>query len=167
MEQKIKEDHLIRVLGRMEDVHSKAGPPDSGEKMELMTKGSYVFRGGSWFITYRETEATGYEGSTTTVKISQDGSQVSMLRYGRANARLVIEKGVRHLCHYDNGYGAMTLGVAADEIHSELGPQGGTARFSYTLDMEPMGFLSHNSVTLQVSPLPRGAEAAQAKSKLK
>lgn len=166
MEQKIKEDHLIRVLGRVEDVHSKGHAADS-DKMELMTKGSYVSRGGSWFITYQETEATGYEGSTTTVKIAQDGSQVSMLRYGKANARLIIEKGVRHLCHYDNGYGAMTLGVAADEVQIDLGPQGGTARFSYTLDMEPRGLLSRNSVTLEVSPLSRGAETVQTKSKLK
>lgn len=158
MEKKISEDFLIRVDGRMEAARPAQGEPGS-DRVQLMTRGSFVLRGGSYFITYRETEATGYQGSTTTVKIAQDGSRVSMIRYGKASTHLVIEKGVRHVCHYDTGYGAITLGVAADEISHQLGPAGGTAHFSYTLDMDPVGFLSRNLVTIQVSPAQQAGPA--------
>lgn len=158
MEKKINEDFLIRVDGRMEDARSKGGQPEN-DSVQLMTKGSLTFRGGNCYIAYQETEATGFAGCTTTIKIALDGSQVNMIRYGKAPAHLVIEKGVRHVCHYDTGVGAMTLGVAADEIECALTEHGGTARFSYVLDMEPMGALSHNYVTLHVSPVQPAASS--------
>ena len=48
-----------------------------------MTRGSLVLKGGSDYVTYRETETTGYEGCTTTLKIAVDGSRVVMLRFGK------------------------------------------------------------------------------------
>ena len=51
----MNEDFLIRIDGRME----QAGETDS---VELMTRGSFVHRGGSFFITYKESETTGYAG---------------------------------------------------------------------------------------------------------
>lgn len=139
----MNEDYLIQIDGRME----QQGGEDS---VQLMTRGSFVQRGGSFFISYRETETTGYEGCTTTVKVAQDASKVSMLRFGPAASQLIIEKGTRHLCHYDTGYGAMTLGVAADEICSRLTEEGGEVEFSYTLDADQSTILSRNLVKIRV-----------------
>ena len=53
-------------------------------------------KGGSYYVTYKETETTGYEGCTTTLKIAADGSRVAMLRFGKgggAGTQLLIEKG--------------------------------------------------------------------------
>ena len=125
----MNEDFLIRIDGRMEQ-------GDESDSVQLMTRGSFVRRGGSFFISYKESETTGYEGCTTTVKVAKDESKVSMTRFGPAAGQLVVEKGIRHLCHYDTGYGAMTLGVAADEIHSRLTDEGGEVEFSYTLDAD-------------------------------
>ena len=69
---------------------------------------------------------------------------------GPAAGQLVVEKGIRHLCHYDTGYGAMTLGVAADEIHSRLTDEGGEVEFSYTLDADQNTILSRNLVKISV-----------------
>ncbi len=143
----MKENYLIQIDGRMEQ-----DGPDEADSIRLMTRGSFVRRGGSFFITYTETETTGYEGCTTTVRVAQDASKVSMTRFGRRPSQLVIEKGVRHLCHYDTGYGAMTLGVAADEICHQLTDAGGQVEFSYTLDMDSAGMISRNLVKIQVRP---------------
>ena len=159
MEKKIAENFLIQVDGRTEDVRSKEEALP-GDTMQLLTKGNLVLRNGSYFITYAETEATGFPGCTTTVKVGRDSRRVSMIRYGKASAHLVIEKGVRHLCHYDTGYGAMTLGVMADAIDCQLTEEGGTASFSYTLDMDPMGMLSRNFVTIRVTPASADAPSA-------
>ena len=123
MAKPVEENYLITIKGTME----QNGENDT---VELMTRGQFVQKGGSYYITYKETETTGYEGCTTTLKIAADGSRVAMLRFGKgggAGTQLLIEKGRRNLCHYETGFGSMTLGVTADEIDCQLTEKGGTA----------------------------------------
>ncbi len=79
---------------------------------------------------------------------------VVMTRFGKVPSQLVIEKGVRHICHYETGFGSVSLGVAADEIAPELSEAGGRLRFSYTLDSGGENFISRNLVDIRVEPLP-------------
>ncbi|MEG0769945.1 MAG: DUF1934 domain-containing protein [Ruthenibacterium sp.] len=137
----MKEDYLITIHGVME----QGGQKDS---IKLMTRGSFVKRNGTFFISYNETEATGYKGCFTTVKV--DGARkVSMLRFGPAPSELVIEKGCRHVCHYDTGEGALSLGVSADEIQLKLTNCGGSLKFSYMLDVDAES-ISRNTVNITV-----------------
>ena len=111
-------------------------------------------KGGSYYITYKETETTGYEGCTTTLKIAVDGSRVVMLRFGKnggVGTQLQIEKGKRNLCHYETGFGSMTLGVTADEIVNELTEKGGTVRFAYLLDANSADLVSRNRLEVTVT----------------
>ena len=124
------------------------------EFVELMTRGQFVQKGGSYYITYKETETTGYEGCTTTLKIAADGSRVAMLRFGKgggAGTQLLIEKGKRNLCHYETGYGSMTLGVTGDEIECGLTEKGGTAKFGYLLDANSAELVSRNRLEVTVT----------------
>ena len=127
MAKPVEENYLITIKGTME----QNGENDT---VELMTRGNFVQRGNSYYIVYAETEATGYAGCTTTVRVSQDARLVSMTRFGKTSSQLIIEKGIRHLCHYETGYGSISLGVAADVIEHNLLPDGGELQFSYTLD---------------------------------
>lgn len=147
----MQENFLITIKGTME----QRGDSDT---VELMTRGSLVHKEGAYYIVYKETEATGYEGCTTTVKVAEDARKVSMLRYGKVPSQLIIEKGTRHLCHYETGYGAISLGVAADVIEHELTEYGGRLRFSYTLDSGAENFISRNLVDITVEALPENAE---------
>lgn len=137
----MREDYIITIHGTME----QDGQSDS---IELMTRGSFVKRNNNFFITYSETQATGYEGCVTTVKV-EGANKVSMLRFGPAPSQLVIEKGRRHVCHYDTGAGHLSLGVAADEISSRLNEEGGRLRFSYLLDVDAES-ISRNTVDIRV-----------------
>ena len=133
----MEEKYLITIKGTME----QRGDTDT---VELMTRGSLVHKDGAYYIVYKETEATGYEGCTTTVKVADDARKVSMLRFGKQTSQLVIEKGTRHLCHYETGYGAISLGVSADVIEHALDENGGKLQFSYTLDSGAESFISRN-----------------------
>ena len=115
MAKPVEENYLITIKGTME----QNGENDT---VELMTRGNFVQRGNSYYIVYAETEATGYAGCTTTVRVSQDARLVSMTRFGKTSSQLIIEKGIRHLCHYETGYGSISLGVAADVIEHNLLP---------------------------------------------
>ena len=77
-----------------------------------------------------------------------------MLRFGTQTSQLVIEKGTRHLCHYETGYGAISLGVSAAVIAHALDENGGKLQFSYTLDSGAESFISRNLVDITVDKLP-------------
>ena len=139
----MEEKYLITIKGTME----QRGDTDT---VELMTRGSLVHKDGAYYIVYKETEATGYEGCTTTVKVADDARKVSMLRFGKQTSQLVIEKGTRHLCHYETGYGAISLGVS----EHALDENGGKLQFSYTLDSGAESFISRNLVDITVDKLP-------------
>lgn len=121
-----------------------------GEKntVSLYTKGSFVRKDGKYFIRYNETEATGYDGCVTTVKIENE-QKVSMLRHGKNPSQLIIEKGRRHLCHYDTGAGPLLLGVSTESIVNRLAKNGGEVDFTYTLDVNSVD-MSTNSVKITV-----------------
>lgn len=137
----MKDNYLINIKGEME----QDGELDT---VDLLTRGSFIHKNGSYFISYQETEATGYEGNVTTVKV-ENGGKVSMLRFGTMPSQIIIEPGRRHVCHYDSGYGVMNLGVAADEIDNHLSEAGGDLTFSYTLDSGEVQ-ISHNKVHITV-----------------
>ena len=65
----MEEKYLITIKGTME----QRGDTDT---VELMTRGSLVHKDGAYYIVYKETETTGYEGCTTTVKVADDARKV-------------------------------------------------------------------------------------------
>ena len=95
-EQTAEGRYIIRIKSRIEQhVKEPVEQEEKEEFVELMTRGQFVQKGGSYYITYKETETTGYEGCTTTLKIAADGSRVAMLRFGKgggAGTQLLIEK---------------------------------------------------------------------------
>lgn len=142
----MEENYLIKIIGTMES----GGDADT---IELTTKGSFVKRGASFFISYNESEATGYVGCLTTVKVDESGNKVTMLRFGPNQSQLVIEKGRRHVCHYETGHGALSLGISADEIAYDLqSDKGGKVNFSYLLDSNTNS-ISRNEVKITVKPV--------------
>lgn len=118
------------------------------DTIELLTRGNFVTRNGKYFISYEETEATGYKGNTTTVRVEEE-QRVSMIRHGTAPSQLIIERGKRHVCHYKTQYGEVNLGVAADEIDNHLTQNGGELTFSYSLD-SGREHISYNTVKITV-----------------
>ena len=93
-------------------------------------------------------------GTTEPLFGEQTGSRVVMLRFGKnggVGTQLQIEKGKRNLCHYETGFGSMTLGVTADEIVNELTEKGGTVRFAYLLDANSADLVSRNRLEVTVT----------------
>ena len=152
MSKPLKEDYIIRIKSRIEQrLDEPAAEEEKEEFVELMTRGSFVLKGGSYYVTYRETETTGYEGCTTTLKIAADGSRVAMLRFGPANAQLIVERDRRNICYYETEVGSLTLGVTGDGIECALSEKGGTAAFSYLLDADdPISIINRNTLEISV-----------------
>ena len=152
MSKATNENYIIRIKSYIDQFDSEGNTKEEDrDHIELMTRGSLVKKGESFYITYKETQTIGFEGCTTTIKIAEDGSRVALLRFGRANSQLLIERERRNLCHYETGYGSMTLGVTADEIECGLTEKGGTAKFGYLLDANSAELVSRNRLEVTVT----------------
>lgn len=137
----MKEDYLISIIGRQK------ADGETGE-VELTTVGSYVRRGDSRYILYKEyTEANGKTG-TSILKI-EGNSKVTLIRGGEDSTRLILEMGKRHLCQYDTGYGNLMIGVFTSRVQSELDDMGGRVEVSYTLDVNS-SLSSQNDISITV-----------------
>lgn len=139
----MKKEVLIDIKG----IYNQDGEEDA---IELFTTGSYYKRNGCYCISYEESEMTGFEGTHTLVQVEDGGKKVTLQRTGTSKSQLIIERGVRHQCHYDTGAGgAMMIGVSGDRIVSDLGSAGGKLEFSYSLDINTL-LASENTVYINV-----------------
>lgn len=146
----LKKDVLIQIRG----VQYIDGEQDV---VELTTVGRFYRKNGDYYISYDESEATGFEGGKTTLKVEGDDSKVTMLRSGPNRSQLIVEAGRRHQCQYDTGYGPIIMGVSGDRILSSLSDRGGELNFKYTLDLNA-SLASENEVFVQVREQNRAAK---------
>lgn len=144
----LKEDYDINIIGKQ--VYEE----EQGE-ISLSTTGTYTERGGARFIAYKEYDEDDPKLSHTSVLKVEPG-KVTMMRAGSAT-RLILEKGRRHLCLYDTGYGSLTVGVFTSELRSSLGKEGGRLDIKYTLDIDS-NLSSSNEIKVEIKP--RGAAQA-------
>ena len=153
MSKPLKEDYIIRIKSRIEQrLDEPAAEEEKEEFVELMTRGSFTKKNGSYYISYKETQTIGFEGCTTTIKIAEDGSRVALLRFGKVNTQLVIQRDYRNICYYETEVGPITLGVTGDGIACDLSePAGGTAKFSYLLDADdPTALINRTTLEIRV-----------------
>ena len=107
---------------------------DERDSIELVTEGKYYKKGENYFVTYRETEMTGMEGTTTTLKI--EGNKVTLMRFGVNNSQLIFEKGQKHVCYYETQFGGFTVGVHSNEVSINLDDNGGNVSAEYQLEID-------------------------------
>ena len=153
MSKATNEDYIIRIKSYIDQFDSEGNTKEENrDHIELMTRGSLVKKGESFYITYKETQTIGFEGCTTTIKIAEDGSRVALLRFGKVNTQLVIQRDYRNICYYETEVGPITLGVTGDGIACDLSePAGGTAKFSYLLDADdPTALINRTTLEIQV-----------------
>ena len=101
--------------------------------MELVTEGTYKKRGDAHYISYQESESTGMEGTTTTIKAS--GDILTLIRFGSVNSQFIFQQGKRHLSHYDTGYGSFTVGITANNVEIDIGEHCGNIRLGYEMSI--------------------------------
>lgn len=133
---------------RMTVKQTADGATDSSE---LFTKGEFREHGGSFFIDYDESEATGYEGSHVQLRIGQQDDTVTMTRTGKAFSSLVFENGKRHFCHYGTEYGDCMVGISTTAMRNAITPEGGEVYLRYTIDVNS-GLMLTNEITINVKP---------------
>ncbi len=114
---------------------------------ELLTRAKCHREGKSCVISYEDTEATGFKGSVTTIKVDSN-KQASIIRKGSANSVLSLEMGKKHFCQYGTPYGVLQIGVFTHDIKNTI-DKDGRLYMKYTLDLNS-SYLSDNEIILQI-----------------
>ncbi len=139
----MQENYLISIRGRQK-VDDEVG------EIELTTLGSYVRRGSSRYIVYKEYMADQSPSTRTSILKIDGDSRLTLMRRGGDNTRLILENGKRHLCQYDTEYGNMMIGVFTSRLSSHLGDTGGSLEVIYTLDINSaLSSLNELSITVK------------------
>lgn len=144
----IKENEMEQINLKLRSVLDS---DDDHSETELMTEGTMENDGGVWKITYEDSDATGFEGATTTITADGD-SLVSIMRTGTANSNLVIEAGKKHFCLYGTPFGDLTVGIYTHKIENSLSENGGKLYLKYTLDVNS-AYMSDNEIYLDITKL--------------
>ncbi len=138
----MKKDVSIRIKG----VYTS---DEDQSTAELFTLGSLYKKNDHYYITYKESETTGFDGCTTTMKIEAP-DRVTLPRRGSSTSHLVLQKGIRNVGRYDMMGNPMEIGVYTDSLESSSGDCGGDLRLHYTLDMNS-SLMSENELEISVS----------------
>ena len=138
----MKKDVTINIRG----VYSYEN--EESDVIEMFTTGEYYRKGDSYYISYLESEATGFDGARTTLKV-ENQSSVTLSRTGKEMTQLIVQNGVRHQCNYDVGFGNMMIGVSGQTIRSTLTDDGGRLEFKYSLDINSL-LASENEMLIVV-----------------
>jgi uncharacterized beta-barrel protein YwiB (DUF1934 family) len=124
----VNKDVIISVKG------SQLAEDSDANVLELVTEGKYYKKGNTYFITYKESEVTGMQGTTTTLKVADN--TVTLMRFGTVNSQFVFQRGQKHVSYYDTEYGAFTIGVYTNEIDIRVDDSGGEIRVGYELEID-------------------------------
>ena len=138
----MKKEVLIKIKG----VQISEGEQDV---TELFTQGFLYKKKDAFYVTYEETETTGFTGCLTTLKV-ESHDKVVLMRNGPMRSHLIMEQGKRNIGHYGTSEGNLMIGVYSKEVSNQLTEDGGDVYFSYSLDINS-SLISDNEVFVNIS----------------
>ncbi|MBS4534933.1 DUF1934 domain-containing protein [Clostridium sp. D2Q-14] len=97
---------------------------DDGEsdRIELITEGKFYKKNNFYYIVYDESEISGMEDSTTTLRIKND--EVWMKRFGQNKSKLTFKKGDKYSTQYTTAYGNLDMEVATQKVNVNINDEG-------------------------------------------
>lgn len=135
-------DYIISIVGYQQIEGEE-------NEIQLTTVGSYVNKDGNRYIIYSEYEEDNPSNKLTSVIKVEGDKKVTLIRNGEEKTRLVLEKGKRHQCFYNTGFGNMMVGVFTQRIDTDLSDDGGQLEVSYSLDINS-GLTSINQIFIDI-----------------
>jgi uncharacterized beta-barrel protein YwiB (DUF1934 family) len=142
----MKKDVLM-ILKSVQSVDSERS------ETELITPAVLTpLKNGGYSIVYEETEATGFDGSKTTLSC-YGNKHASICRSGTSNSNLIIDKDKKHHCMYGTPYGDLMVGIYTHDIINQLSDDGGNLYMKYTIDINS-SYVSDNEIFVCVKPTP-------------
>ena len=90
------------------------GDNPEGERIEIITPGSYYKKKDHHFVMYDEIEEGTDAVTKNTVKF--DGDMLTISKRGFTNVEMIFEKNKRNMTNYVTPYGTLMVGIDTDRI---------------------------------------------------
>jgi len=103
------------------------------QAIRLMTEGRLYRKDPAWYVVYDESEATGMEGTKTTMKVGDDGT-VSLIRTSSHGLRLSFAAGSRHITRMETPYGDLDVEIYTSMVQTQISDAGGYIHLGYSID---------------------------------
>lgn len=123
----MQDKYIISITGIQEVDGEK-------DKIEVLTTGDYTLKNGHRYIKYKEYSEDNPNVSTDAVVKVEGDDKVTIIRMGDHPSRLILERGVRHQCHYSTIMGNIQMGVYTSKVEQSLTDDGGDVKVKYQLD---------------------------------
>ena len=111
-------------------VSSKQSRDEEGD-IEIVTPGEFYKKDQCYYAVYKETEISGMEGTTTTMKIYPE--KLSLIRMGTTTAKMDFEKKNEDIVLYNTPYGVMELKIQTKDLDIRIGDDGGEVKINYNM----------------------------------
>ncbi|MDI6604717.1 MAG: DUF1934 domain-containing protein [Thermoanaerobacteraceae bacterium] len=121
--------------------------------IELVTEGKFLRKGDNYYIKYDESEISGMDGTTTTLKVSDD--VITLIRFGSNQAKMIFKKDKRYQLDYITPYGKVLLGIKPYKLFVNMNENGGELEIKYDLDLNKE-IVSNNELHLTVREVNNG-----------
>ena len=132
---------LISIVGTQVDTLGETNT------IEFVTSGKLYAKQDIYYIVYKETELTGMEGTTTSLKVEKH--RVTLNRMGTNASRQVFEKDIYNCGPCKTPYGVMIFGVHPKVVDVNLTDKGGSINLEYELEIDGES-ISYNTLVLNV-----------------
>ena len=109
-------DIMLKIVGKQ-----LYGFSEEEEQMEFVTEGKYQEEGDAIVLSYDESELSGINGCTTSLKIT--GDKILMKRFGVSmplDTEIQFEKGKRFTGFYDTPFGAVEMEVLTNNVVNNI-----------------------------------------------
>lgn len=90
------------------------GDNPEGDRIEIMTPGSYYRKKDQHYVMYDEIAEGGEEITRNVVKFDTD--MISISKSGFTNVEMIFEKNKRNMTNYITPYGSLLVGIDTDRI---------------------------------------------------
>lgn len=140
----MKETRMIKVVGMQKDAKG------TENIIELMTEGTCYKKKDHFYIVYEETEISGMEGATTTLKIEGE-DRVTMRRFGSSDMQMVFEVGKPFRSNYKTQYGDFEMEIYTKKLDIDLCSQTQKGKISIEYDLWVAGLAdTDNQLDIQL-----------------
>lgn len=104
---------------------------DEDEEIEVVTAGKFYKEDGYYYAVYEETEASGMEGTVTTLKINDEG--FSLMREGSITTTMNFKRNNEEDVLYSTPHGGLCLKLRTREVKTNVDENGGDINVEYDM----------------------------------
>ena len=103
------------------------------DEIKVVTPGTFYAKDDVFYAEYAETELSGMEGTTTTLKIKPN--RFSLIRQGSTNTEMEFDKKEKSISMYNTPYGTLELKIETKKLDVTVDEEGGDIYIKYMLSV--------------------------------